>query len=209
MDISQTGLYNYLAGKDIDLLEKNVFQKEYKKGEEIYGPSEQYTYIHEIVNGAVKLGSISAKGVSVLHEIVAEKDFFGNLRLLENYNNSIKFTTVKPKYFSEFSKAIVPSVIRFYDYAFFKSLIVNDANVAKWFYATLLNRWSKTESLFISILSLPSRERIHYIFDQYNESVNANQQKKACLTKFISNQDIADLTGTTRQLVAETLKATK
>ena len=87
MDISQTGLYNYLAGKDIDLLEKNVFQKEYKKGEEIYGPSEQYTYIHEIVNGAVKLGSISAKGVSVLHEIVAEKDFFGNLILLGNYTN--------------------------------------------------------------------------------------------------------------------------
>ena len=209
MEISEIGLYNYLADKDIDLLEKNVFQKKYKKGEEIYGPSKQCTYIHEIVNGAVKLGSISTKGVSVLHEIVTEKDFFGNLKLLENYNYSIKCATEKPKYVPEFSKAIVPSVIRFYNYNFIKNLIVNDTNVTKWFYATLANRWSKTESLFICILSLPSRERIQHIFDQYNESVNAGQQKKVCLTKFISNQDIADLTGTTRQLVAETLKATK
>ena len=48
MEISEIGLYNYLAGKDIDLLEKNVFLKKYKKGEEIYDPSKQYTYVHKI-----------------------------------------------------------------------------------------------------------------------------------------------------------------
>ena len=206
MNITEIGLYNYLANKNIARLKECVFEKEFKKGEEVYGPSKHFTHIYEIVEGAIKLGSISERGVGIMHEIVVKEEFFGNLRLLDN--NAGLFGNLKRlhKPFSEFSEALVPTVTRCYDYNFFKHLMINDPNVAEWFYPKIISRWCKTESLFICILSLPPRERIDHVYDLYETKIKTSENREIYLNKSLSFQEIADLTGTTRQLVADTLK---
>lgn len=206
MGITENGLYDYLAHKNMARLRESVFEKEFKKGEEVYGPSRHYTHIYELVEGAIKLGSISRRGVGIMHEILVREEFFGNLRLLDN--NAGLFGKLKGlhKPFSEFSKALVPTVVRCYEYDFFRHLMINDPNVAEWFYSKIVSRWCKTESLFICILSLPPRERIKHVYDLYDTKIRTGEHREVYLNKSLSFQEIADLTGTTRQLVAATLR---
>lgn len=206
MYIKENGLYNYLVKQKTERLNEKIFIREYKKGEVIYGPSKHYTHIYEIMDGAIKLGSISSQGIEVMHEIVLKDDFFGNLRLLEKNTNLTGNLKGLHKPFSEFSKALVDSEICCYDYDFFKYLIINDPNVAEWFYPKIVSRWCKTESLFIGILSLPPRERIEHVHGLYNANIKMGLNKEINLNSIMSFQELADLTGTTRQLVANTLK---
>ena len=207
MNIKKDGLHNYLLDKQIDRLDEKVAEIEYKKGYEIYSPSKRYTAIYEIVEGAIKLGSVSPSGIEIMHEILVQGEFFGNLRLLDD--NAGLFGNLKGlhKPFSEFSKTLVPTLVRCYEYDFFKHLITNDPNVAEWFYEKIVSRWCKTESLFISVLSLPPRERIQLVYQFYDTKIKVRPNKETLLNTIISFKDMANLTGTTRQLVAITLQS--
>ncbi len=206
MQVQEKGLYNYLIEKSIPLLEDKTFLKGFKKGEFVYGPSQHYTYIYEIVSGAVKLGSISFRGLEIVHEIVTPGELFGNLRLLDDHAGLFGLLQGLHKPFSEFSKTLAPTLLRCYEYDFFKRLMINDPNVAEWFYPKIVSRWCKTESLLISIRSMEPRERIRHIYSLYSTRIRTASDKEIPLNTSLSFKDLADLTATTRQLVADTLK---
>ncbi|HTI89363.1 MAG TPA: Crp/Fnr family transcriptional regulator [Puia sp.] len=206
MQVKEKGLYNYLIEKNIPLLNDKTFLKGFKKGELVYGPSQHYTYIYEIVSGAVKLGSISSRGLEIVHEIVTPGELFGNLRLLDDHAGLFGLLQGLHKPFSEFSKTLAPTLLRCYEYDFFKRLMINDPNVAEWFYPKIVSRWCKTESLLISIRSMEPRERIRHIYELYSTRIKTASDKVIPLNTSLSLKDLADLTATTRQLVADTLK---
>jgi CRP-like cAMP-binding protein len=206
MQVKEKGLYNYLVEKNIPLVEDKTFLKVYKKGELVYGTGQHYTYIYEIVSGAAKLGSISFRGMEIVHEILAPGEIFGNLRLLDDHAGLFGTLQGLHKPWSEFSKTLAPTLIRCYEYDFFKRLMINDPNVAEWFYPKIVSRWCKTESLLISIRSMEPRERIRHVYGLFNTRIRTASDKEIPLNTSLSFKDLADLTATTRQLVADTIK---
>jgi CRP/FNR family cyclic AMP-dependent transcriptional regulator len=206
MQVKEKGLYNYLTEKNIPLLEDKTFLKSYKKGELVYGPTQHYTHIYEIISGAVKLGSVTFRGLDIVHEIVTPGELFGNLRLLDDHAGLFGPLQGLHKPFAEFSKAIESTLVRCYASDFFRTLIINDANVAEWFYPKIVSRWCKTESLLISIRSMEPRERIRHIHNLFKARIKTALDEEIPLNMSLSFKDLADLTATTRQLVADTLK---
>jgi len=207
MLVKRKGLYNYLLEKGMHGLEEKTFLRTFKKGDMIYGPTQHYTYIYEIISGAAKLGSVSsAKAEESIHEIVTPGEFFGNLRLLDD--NAGLFGNLRGLHrpFSEFSKTLASSYIRCYEYDFFRHLMINDPHVAEWFYPKIVSRWCKTETLLICIRSLEPRERIKHVHSLFDVRIRTAQDKDVRLNTCMSYKDLADLTATTRQLVADTLK---
>jgi CRP-like cAMP-binding protein len=206
MQVQEKGLYAYLVEKNIPLLEDKTFLRSYKKGELVYGPTQHYTYIYEIISGAVKLGSITFRGMDSVHEIVTPGELFGNLRLLDDHAGLFGPLQGLHLPFAEFSKTIASTLVRCYEYDFFKRLMITDPNVAEWFYPKIVSRWCKTESLLILIRSMEPRERIRHLYDLFNARIRTALDKEVPLNTSLSFKDLADLTATTRQLVADTLK---
>jgi len=206
MLVKRKGLYNYLVDKGIPGLKEKTFLKSFKKGGLVYGPTQHYTYIYEIISGAVRLGSISSRDTEIVHEIVTPGEFFGNLRLLGDHAGLFGNLRGLHRPFSEFSKTLESSYMRCYEYDFFKHLMINDPNVAEWFYPKIVSRWCKTETLLICIRSLEPRERIKHVHKLFDSKIRTADDREKRLNECISYKDLADLTATTRQLVADTLK---
>jgi CRP/FNR family transcriptional regulator, cyclic AMP receptor protein len=190
--VSETGLYNYLLKNNTPGLKEKVTYTVLKKGQQLYGPHQRKTDIYEIMTGAVKLGNISPKEEEYIYEILAPGEFFGNLALLGDS-------------FSEFCKAMCATQIRVYDLSFFKHIMTHDPNVAEWCFSKIVFRWNKTESLLTYIRSLEPRERIQHVYADLNKIIMTAGNRETVLSKLLTYKNIADLTATTRQLVADTI----
>lgn len=192
--VAEMGLYNYLHSRNIPGLEDKTSHHMLKKGTWLYGAPQRFTDIYEIINGAVKLGRLSPKGKECVYEIVTPGEFFGNLNFLPDAP------------FSEFSKTLTATEIRAYDLDFIKYLMTHDPSVAAWFYSKIIERWNKTESLLYYIRSYEPRKRIEMLQTAMHKKIMTAVSREVYLDKLISLQDIADLTATTRQLVADTFR---
>ena len=191
--IGENGLYNYLAENKIPGLKENAKLVTLKKGQQLYGTSQRFTNIYEIVSGAAKLGGISIKGGDYIYELVTPGEFFGNLALLGDT-------------FCEFCKTLAASQFRSYNTAFFKHLMTHDPQVAEWCFSKIVSRWNKTESLLANIRSYEPRERIQLLHAGLEKKIITATNREVALNKLITYKDMADLTATTRQLVADTIK---
>ncbi len=192
--IAEKGLYHYLAEKQIPGLKQKVGQFTLKKGAQLYGAPERFTNLYEIISGAVKLGRLSPRGKECIYEILTPGEFFGNLSVLHDMP------------FDEFSKTLTATEVRWYDIRFFKDQL-SDPEVGAWFYPKIVSRWYKTESLLFYIRSFDPRKRIQQLHADLHKKIPTAHRREVFLDKLISYSDIADLTATTRQLVADTMKA--
>lgn len=190
--IAESGLYRYLQQKEMPGLKENVKFSVVKKGKTLYDIKDTITDMYEVVSGAVKLGGISVKGEEYIYEILTAGEFFGNLALLGDT-------------FSESCKTLITTELITYKPAFFKYLMNNDPVVANWCLHKVVFRWNKTETLLASIRSYEPRERIVMLHNNLSNRIIEIDHKKVPLAKLVTNKDIADLTATTRQLVADTL----
>lgn len=188
------GLYAYLLWKYDSRIAEHILVKKYKKGEYIYAPPTRMNYICEVVSGAVKLGCFSDKE-DVIHEILEPGEYFGNFRYLPG------------KLFAEHSRAMVASEARLYEIDFFKDTINRDPVTSDWFMATITSRWRKSESRLLEITSYEPRLRIRRLYQQLSRTVTDAHQHVYQLNELVTFKEMADLTGTTRQLVAQELKS--
>ncbi|MFS4468706.1 Crp/Fnr family transcriptional regulator [Maribacter sp. 2210JD10-5] len=163
------------------------------KNELIYRPPTYENYIYEVVEGAIKLGSYSDCGNEHAHDILTKGDLFGNLRYLNGQ-------------FFEFSKTLVDSKIRVYDLGFFKKTIVRDPDLADWFISYLLKRWCSSEKKLDSINGNNIQERIQYLQFQFNIDVTDANGNRHVLFELLTQKDLGDLIGATRQTVSTILK---
>jgi hypothetical protein len=84
--------------------------------------------------------------------------------------------------------------------------MTHDPQVAEWCFSKIVARWNKTESMLANIRSHEPRERIQLLYATLQKKITTPAGREVYLNKLITNKDIADLTATTRQLVADTIK---
>ncbi len=187
------GVYEYLITKDIPGFKENVKTITAAKGKLLYDVDQQYTDIYEIQSGAVKLGARSSKDEEYIYELVMPGEIFGNVALLD-----------KP--FMEYCKAVVPCRLYSFKRDFFMYHVLHDHIATEIFVRQIVHRWHKTESILSGIRHFEPRERILRLYDNLNYMIPVEGNKKVLLNKHLTNKDLADLTATTRQLVAEILR---
>ena len=187
-------LYTYLnADSQHQLIWRNlVTEKIVLRNNSIYLPGQTLNAMYEIVNGAVKLGSYDEHGEEGVYDVLAEGDFFGNLKYLDGR-------------FFEFSRAVVDTRLRVYPLSFFKQLIVEDHTVSEWFNYYVVKRWSEAETkLFKSRGKV--KDKIKYLINHFDRPIHDANGKGFQLMNTLTKKDIGDLIGSTRQTVANALK---
>ncbi|MCH6236010.1 Crp/Fnr family transcriptional regulator [Cognataquiflexum rubidum] len=189
----KTGPYNYLVEHGVDVGSKLMETVLREKGHLIYQPPQRITPIFEIISGAVKIGSYSPQGMEVCYDILKPGDFFGNLQYLKGQ-------------FSEFAKTLSPVELRAYDPVFFKELVTNQPKLSEWFSKELVIRWCRAEDRLYSIRSLDATGKVRRILPCFQYAIEDASGKTFNLLNLITFQDIADLTGLSRQTVSKVMK---
>lgn len=191
--IAETGLYEYLVQQHTPGLDREVETITLNKGREVYPVTARYTPIYEIVSGGVKLGGVSEKGEEYIYELLTQGEFFGNLAVLGDT-------------FREFCKTITATRLHVYRSEFFKHIMIHDPMVASWSITRIVARWNKTETMLANIRSYEPRERILQVYKDLQIRITTAGNREVWLNKLVTLKDIADLTATSRQLVASTIK---
>ena len=189
MDFS---LFNYLKENEVEGISQ-VKALEIEKGELLYQPPQRITPIYEIVKGAIRIGSYSPNGEEICFDILKPGDFFGNLQYLNGQ-------------FSEFAKSLTPVVLRSYDLAFFKKITTQIPTVSEWFSHKLVSRWCRAEDRLFAVRSLNAQEKVQRILKQFQEHIEDGTGRKHSIVNLLTLQDMADLTGMTRQTVSKVIK---
>jgi CRP-like cAMP-binding protein len=177
----------YLSMNRPDRVSRQVVSKSFAKGIYLYQPPLQFTPIYEIVSGLVKIGTYSSDGKEVCFDILGPGDFFGNLRYLEGQ-------------FFEFSKSLTKIELRVYEHDFFRKLIVNEPAVSEWFNHQVVKRWFRAEDRLFAIRDQDAKGKIQKVLKGF-ESIRPEDYHR-----YITYQDLADLTGLTRQTVSKVMK---
>ena len=189
-------IYDHL----LELFPNDVIQstteKTFRKGELIYVPGQTLHHMFEIVEGAVKLGSYSQDGEEVVYDVLSKGDFFGNLKYLDDQ-------------FFEFSKVLVDTKIRFYDLGFFKEIIVAQREVSDWFHYYTVKRWCDAEFRLLKINARHVMEKLQFLHDRFDKKVTDIHGRQFTLFNLLTQKDLADVIGATRQTVASSLKKFK
>lgn len=187
------GPFSYLVEEKIEVSKRLLETVQLEKGHLIYQPPQRITPIFEIVSGAIKIGSYSPEGEEVCYDILRPGDFFGNFQYLNGQ-------------FSEFAKTLTATELRVYDVDFFKQLVTNTPKLAEWFFKELVSRWCRAEDRLYAIRSLNPQEKVKKILPYFQDQIKDASGKSFHLLKIVTFQDIADLTGLTRQTVSKVMQ---
>jgi len=167
--------------------------KVFEKGEYIYLPDQASDKIFFINEGRIKIGNINDTGKEITKAILNQGEVFGELSIIgEMKRRDFAFAMEKSKVCSITSDEM-------------KTLIKDHNSLNIFLMKVLGSRVLEMEQRLESLVFKDSRSRIiQYIVD----SVNKNGQRVGyewVVRKFITHQEIANLTATSRQTVTTVL----
>jgi len=167
--------------------------KSFKKGEYIYMPEQASDKIYFINQGRVKIGSINEAGKEITKAILNDGEVFGELSIIgENKRRDFAYAMEDCKVCTITTNEM-------------QSLIKDHNNLNLFLMKVMGSRVLEMEQRLESLVFKDSRTRIvQYIIDM----VNKNGQRVGyewVVRKFITHQEIANLTATSRQTVTTIL----
>lgn len=188
-------LFLYLSNGLPDLqFQDKIKKKQFLKGEYLYQPPEMPNEVFEIISGVVKIGSYTVKGEDACYDFLFNREIIGNLRYLDGQ-------------FFEFAKAATDLEVITYDLNLYKHYIVHDPVVSEWFNRTVVSRWCRMETRLFKICTLSPKERVINLFQEFDMAITCPNYKQIWIPDLLTDKDIAQLTGLTRQTVSKILRS--
>lgn len=147
-----------------------------------------------VLSGGVKISTLSADGKEIIFDLLSEGDFFGELSLLDGRPRTATVTT------------LVPSVLVILKQSFLMPFMKENPTIAIRLLHILAHRLRAVDTLLEEVLFFDSEtrlaKRVIALKDIYGKAVGNNIQ----IELKVSQQDIANLVGVTRERVNKHLK---
>ncbi|GAB4408218.1 MAG: hypothetical protein OHK0053_34940 [Microscillaceae bacterium] len=186
-------LYDYLLHTAQYNVEEKVKRVGFEKGHYFYKPGEAQRHIFLLESGAVKIGSYSSEGEEVTYDVLTSGEFFGNLGYLDNV-------------FFEYARAVSEGQVLVFHTSFFKQIIVQDPFASEWFNINVVKRWSKAESRLLHMTRGDIEARLQHLQESLSIEIVNREGQRTTVFDILSQQELADLCGTTRQTIAKKLR---
>lgn len=167
--------------------------KEFKKGEYIYLPDQSSDKIYFINDGSVKIGTLNDNGKEITKAILNNGEVFGELSLVGEGKRR------------DFAYAMEKCKVCYISIEEMKNLIKDHSNLNLFLMRVMGSRVLEMEQRLESLVFKDSRSRV---IEYLSELVSKKGQRVGyewVVRKFITHQEIANLTATSRQTVTTVL----
>ncbi|MEE9372060.1 MAG: Crp/Fnr family transcriptional regulator [Saprospiraceae bacterium] len=195
-NIDVTGIFCPTKMESRDSSSTHV-DKQYKKGDYIYLPNEHSNKIYLINKGRVKIGKVSESNKEITKVILSKGELFGELSLIgqgkrTDYAQAMEETTV-----CILSREEMTSLLK--EHNSFYLYIMN----------IMGNRTLAIEKRLESLVFKDSRSRIIEFLLDLNTKKGERVGYEWVVRKFLTHQEIANFTATSRQTVTTVLNELK
>ncbi len=168
-------------------------KKAFKKGDYIYLPKEASDKMYFLTEGRVKIGNYSEGGKEITKAILTQGEVFGELSLIgEDKRRDFALAM-------EDTKTCVVSV------AEMKDLMVEHSTLNLFMMRIMGSRVLQMEQRLESLVFKDSRTRIVEFLKDLGERKGQRVGYEMLIRKFLTHQEIANLTATSRQTVTTVL----
>lgn len=168
--------------------------RRYERGEYLYRPTDRVDTLFIVQQGVVKVGSYSAKGQEVAYDVLTPGELAGNLHYLPGNT------------FSEYARALTSVCVTTYAVGAFKQTVCHNNQWLEKFQQLMTRRWCRAETRLFHIASQSASQRVAHLLEQYAPSVQDAEGNFCFVRDLLTQQDIADLCGLTRQTTSRILK---
>lgn len=175
-----------------ELMAKHM-RKQFKKGEQVFVPNDLSDRIFFITEGRIKLSSMNEEGKEVTKAILGKGEVFGELALLGESKRR------------DFATALEDTDTCVVTLEELCSLMRNRSELNLFFMRVFGSRQLEMERRLESLVFRDSRSRIVEFLVQLVETKGERVGYEWVFRKFITHQEIANLTATSRQTVTTTL----
>ncbi len=189
-NIDLTGLF---CPKKFGQAQSRLAHRQFEKGEYIYLPEAHSDKIYFIFEGRVKVGTINDEGKEITKAILGKGEVFGELSLAGE------------KQRRDFAQAMEPTIICIIGLREMRALMRAHSGLNLFIMRVLGSRMIELEQRLESLVFKDSRSRI--IEFLYNLARTRGQRVgyEMLVRKFLTHQDIANMTATSRQTVTTVL----
>ncbi len=174
-------------------VEDSHVHKNFEKGKYIYLPDQSSDKIYFITQGRVKIGTFGASGKEVTKAIISEGEIFGELSIIG------ESTRRDFAYVMEDTSCCILTVDEM------KDLMKDHSKLSLFFMKMMGSRVLQMESRLESLVFKDSRSRIVEFIVDLAENKGQRVGYEWVVRKFITHQEIANLTATSRQTVTTVL----
>lgn len=178
--------------------EHKKFMRNYKKGEYIYMPGHDADLIYFLSDGRIKIGQFSDHGREITKAILDSGELFGELA---GYGDQEKRR--------DFAYAMTPVSLCVMTKEEMNTLMRNNSGVSRYLMNVFAKRIVRMEKRLENLVFKDSRTRV---IDFLVELVRDKGQKVGfewVVRRFLTHQEIANLTATSRQTVTTVLNELK
>ncbi|MEO1257278.1 MAG: Crp/Fnr family transcriptional regulator [Bacteroidota bacterium] len=200
--MNQSNSYWYLENVDmteilcptkLGISTQNIEHKDFRKGDYIFLPGEYADKIFFIMEGRVKIGSYSETGKEITKAIIGQGEVFGELPLAgEEQRRNFAMAM-------ENTSACVLSVAQM------RNLMKEHSPLNLFFMKIMGSRMLEMERRLESLVFKDSRTRVVEYLKLLCETKGQRVGYEWVVRKFLTHQEIANLTATSRQTVTTVL----
>ncbi len=172
---------------------ENHAHKQYKKGEYLYLPDEYSDRIFFLTEGRVKIGTYSDAGKEITKTILNKGEVFGELALIGEDKRR------------DFAYAMENTTVCILSVPEMKTLMREHNGLSIFLMKIMGSRMLEMEQRLESLVFKDSRTRIIEFLHNLGETKGQRVGYEMLVRKFMTHQEIANLTATSRQTVTTVL----
>ena len=186
-------LFSSLSDKELYNISSKVIIEEFKKNEIILHEEDTNEFMYIILFGNAKVTQTTKEGKEIILAIHKSDEFFGEISLIDGKTSPATVTATENSLVAIISKKDFYSLIFSQDKVLEKLLVI--------LCARLRDSWKRIELLNFKNAS----DRIKMIFLILSYENGKNTDEGIVLTVKLTHQNIADMTGLTRETVTRIL----
>ncbi len=191
--LKKIALFASLTSNELHLIRERIIIKNYKKNEIILHGENSSDYMYIILDGETKVVQTTEKGKEILITMHRTGDFFGELSLIDGKTAPADVLATKN------SVTAIVSKEDFYSLLFSQPKVLE--NLLKILCSRIRESLKKIELLNFNNAS----QRIKMLFLMLSETYGEPSKEGTILNIRLIHQDIADMTGLTRETVTRIL----
>jgi CRP/FNR family transcriptional regulator len=186
-------LFDSLTEKDLSDLSPKVMLREFKKNHVILHEEDTNSFMYIIVHGKVKIYQIGNQGKEVILSVHGSGEFFGEMSLIDGKTDPATVAAM------EHSVIAIISRVDFYSLLHSQKKMLE--NLLELLCSRLRESWKKIQMLNFN----DAAQRIKMLLLILSEDYGEKTQSGTTLRIKLIHQNVADMTGLTRETVTRVL----
>ncbi len=183
-------LFESMSAKEIESVEESVITKTLKRGERIHFDKKYNRYVYLLNSGVAKIIATNDQNKHTIVRLINKGNLFGILPLLGNFETN-----------EDYAEAVEDAVICFIDFEKLEQWMVNNDDLRIKVYKQIGEQLHQVENRLLSMIFKDAKARIHEFLANFVKEFGAFDGEKYEVKNFLTNDEIARLTATSRQTV--------